>query len=354
MSEPRPEALVVAEELAKEFRMARFRRRGARGAAASLRAVAHVDLTIRRGETLGLVGESGCGKTTVARSLLRLIHPTSGEIRFDGKPVLHLHGSELKAFRRDAQIVFQDPFASLDGRFTVRKALAEPLIVHRICSRAEIPAVAAGLLERVGLHEGFLGRYRHELSGGEAQRVSIARALATRPRFLVLDEPTSALDASARLQIVSLLQELKESLEMTYLVISHDLSIIRYLCDRVLVMYLGRIVEEAPTRALFERPQHPYTEALLSSTAVPDPKERRPRIRLRSELREVGVVDEGCPLAPRCHHAVSDCFRRPQQLVRIAPDRRVACHRVSGGEVTLPTPAPTLGTAAHPAEEGAA
>ncbi len=347
------DTLVVAEGLAKEFRLARLRRLRNPDAAVSLRAVAHVDLAIRRGESVGLVGESGCGKTTVARTLLRLIAPTSGEISFDGDRVLELRGSKLKAFRRDAQIVFQDPFASLDGRFTVLKALAEPLIVHRICPRSEIPTVARTLLERVGLHEGFLRRYRHELSGGEAQRVSIARALATRPRFLVLDEPTSALDASARVQIIALLQELKESLAMTYLVISHDLSIIRYLCDRVLVMYLGRIVEEAPTRALFERPQHPYTEALLSATAVPDPEERRPRIRLRSELREVGTAD-GCPLAPRCHHAVSECFSRPQDLVEIAPARRVACHRVSGGEVTLPTPAPPAGTVAHPAAEGVA
>ena len=257
---------------------------------------------------------------------------------------------QLKSFRRQAQIVFQDPFASLDPRFTVLKALAEPLIVHGVCRRSEIPTRAAELLRQVGLHEGFLGRYRHQLSGGEAQRVSIARALATGPRFLVLDEPTSALDASARLQIITLLRDLRERLEMSYLVISHDLSIIRHLCDRVLVMYLGKLVEEAPADVLFDRPQHPYTEALLSATAVPDPGERRRRIRLRNVSRLPGAV--GCPLAPRCHRAADECAVRPQHLVAIAPAHRIACHRVSEGQITLPTPAPLVPTVTLADEKG--
>ncbi len=337
--------LLEAHDLAKEFDGGSRRGGGPR-------AVDHVDLTIWRGESVGLVGESGCGKTTVARMLLHLVEPSAGEIRFGGERLASLRRLRLRQFRRTAQIVFQDPYGSLDGRFTVEKALAEPLIVHGMCPRREIRSRAHMLLERVGLHEGFLDRYRHELSGGEAQRVAIARALATEPTFLVLDEPTSALDASARLKIVSLLQELKESLGMTYLVISHDLSIIRYLCDRVLVMYLGRLVEEAPTRQLLERPQHPYTEALLSATPVPDPSERRPRIRLRSEIGEAGLAP-GCPLAPRCHLAAAECAVRPQQLVTIAAARRVACHRVSEGEITLPS-RPGVGVGTTRVREGAA
>ena len=333
--------LVRAVGLTKVFNhpgvsLSRRVRGSAGGAAGRVNAVDGIDLDIGENESVGLVGESGSGKTTVARCLLRLVAPTSGAITFDGNPVLELAGEQLMAFRRQAQIVFQDPFASLDPRFTVLKTIAEPLRVHGICSRREREAEAATLLASVGLRDDFLTRYRHELSGGEAQRVSIARALATRPRLLVLDEPTSALDASARLKVITLLRQLREQLGMTYLVISHDLTIIRYLCERVAVMYLGGIVEDAPADQLFERPQHPYTEALLSAT--PDAREKGQvmRIRLRAAM-DSGEAVEGCRLAPRCHRAADECFVHPQRLAPVAPQRFVACHRVTEGQITLPT-----------------
>jgi len=328
--------LVRVERLTKVFgRAASLRRRRSAGHG-QVRAVDGVDFDIEPGQVVGIVGESGSGKTTVARCLLRLIKPTDGTISFQGAQVLRLSGRELSSFRRQAQIVFQDPFTSLDPRFTVQRAIAEPLRVHEICRRSEIAAEAERLLASVGLGEDFLPRYRHELSGGEAQRVSIARALATKPRFLVLDEPTSALDASARLKVISLLRRLREELGMTYLVISHDLTIIRYLCDRILVMYLGRVVEDAPADELFAAPQHPYTEALLSATPDARAKGAVMRIRLHGELESAGAGN-GCSLAPRCHRAVDECFVRPQRLEQIAPARFVACHRVSERQITLPS-----------------
>ena len=314
----------------------RLRRGAGTSAHGHVHAVDGIDFAIAPQEAVGLVGESGSGKTTVARCLLRLVKPTSGEITFEGEPVLRLAGDRLERFRRHAQIVFQDPFASLDPRFTVLRAIAEPLRVHKICRRSEIEAEAERLLHSVGLRADFLPRYRHELSGGEAQRVSIARALATKPRFVILDEPTSALDASARLKVISLLRGLRRQLGMTYLVISHDLTIIRYLCDRIVVMYRGRVVEDGPAEALFAAPQHPYTEALLSATPDARAKGQVMRIRLHTELEPVDVAD-GCVLAPRCHHAADECFTRPQQLEQIVRDRLVACHRVSEGQITLPT-----------------
>jgi oligopeptide/dipeptide ABC transporter ATP-binding protein len=330
-----PQPLVSVRGLTKDFGGRRIKVR--RAATDHLRAVDEVDLAIAPGEAVGIVGESGSGKTTVARCLLRLVKPTAGDIHFDGKPVLSLSGTELRAFRSQAQIVFQDPWASLDPRFTVLRALAEPLRVHGVCRRSEIPGRAAELLQRVGLSDDFSSRYRHELSGGEAQRVAIARALATSPRFLVLDEPTSALDASARLKVITLLSELRRDLGISYLVISHDLSSIRYLCERVLVMYLGRVIEQAPADELFANPQHPYTKALLSATPVLRGDAQTARIRLRDAI-EAPPPGVGCVLAPRCPYAIAECSSRPQRLEQIAPGRAIACHRVSEGQIVLAPP----------------
>jgi len=300
-----------------------------------IRAIDGLNFEIERGSALGLVGESGCGKTTVARCLLRLVHPDSGDILFDGKSILEIKGRELKAFRKKAQIVFQDPLASLNPRFTVYKALAEPLRVHNLVPKQEREQRILELIEAVHLRVDHLHRYPHQLSGGERQRVVIARALATRPDLLILDEPTSALDVSARVQIIRLLLELQAKFSMTYLVISHDLSIIRHMCNRVIVMYLGKVMEVAETVELIEIPLHPYTQALMSAISIPDPDHQAPRIRLRGDAQDVSGPSDICPLAPRCHMAVEACFQRHQELVQIEETRWVACHRVSEGEIDL-------------------
>jgi peptide/nickel transport system ATP-binding protein len=296
-------------------------------------AVDDFNLTIEPGEVVGLVGESGSGKSTVARCLLRLIDPSAGEIRFDGQSIVNLRGSELKRFRQKTQMVFQDPTASLDPHFTVERTLAEPLRVHSIAVGDARRARIRELLEAVHLRDDHLHRHPHQLSGGEKQRVVIARALATNPRFLVLDEPTSALDASVQTHIIKLLQELRGRYDMTYLVISHDLSVIRHLCQRVIVMYLGRAIEVAPTEALINRPRHPYTQALMSAIPIPDPDYERPRIRLKGDIRDSSGARDRCPLAARCHKAVEACHHTPQHLVQIEEDRWLACHRVSSGEI---------------------
>jgi oligopeptide/dipeptide ABC transporter ATP-binding protein len=296
-------------------------------------AVDDFNLTIEPGEVVGLVGESGSGKSTVARCLLRLTNPSAGEIRFEGQSIVNLRGSELKGFRQKAQMVFQDPTASLDPRFTVERTLTEPLRVHRIADGDARRKRIHELMEAVHLRQDHLKRHPHQLSGGEKQRVVIARALATNPRFLVLDEPTSALDASVQTHIINLLKELRGRYDMTYLVISHDLSVIRHLCQRVIVMYLGRVIEAAPTEALINRPQHPYTQALMSAIPIPDPDYARPRIRLKGDIGDSSGARDRCPLAVRCHKAVEACHHTPQQLIEIEESRWVACHRVSSGEI---------------------
>jgi oligopeptide/dipeptide ABC transporter ATP-binding protein len=293
----------------------------------AVRAVDSVSLAIEAAETLGLVGESGCGKSTVARCVLRLIEPTAGRICFDGVELTALGEEALRRRRRDLQMVFQDPTASLNPRFTVRRTVEDPLRLHTGLGRAARRERAREVLGRVGLGADLLDRYPHELSGGQRQRVNIARAIATEPKLVVLDEPTSALDVSLRARIIMLLGELREKLGMTYLFISHDLATVKYLSRDVAVMYLGTIVEQAPTRELFARPLHPYTRALLSAIPVPDPDARRERLVLAGEVPSPIDIPTGCRLRSRCPLAQPVCAE-PVTLREVAPAHLVACHLV--------------------------
>ncbi len=301
----------------------------------SLAALDGVSFDVHQGETLGIVGESGCGKSTLAKCLVKLLEPTAGSVWFDSRNLHEVVGADLKGFRHEVQIVFQDSAASLDPRWSVRQIVAEPLRIHGSVVKGSVRSQLVELMELVGLRADHLDRLPSELSGGEQQRVSIARALALRPRLLILDEPTSALDASTRIHVLALLADLRRTLSITYVLISHDLSVIRALSDRVLVMYLGRIVEVGPTGALFDLPLHPYTEALLAAIPVPDPDIQKQPVRLRGDL--TGAPAGGCPLAPRCPMAVPACREHPQVLVPWGERRSVACHRVSEGEIQ-PTP----------------
>jgi oligopeptide/dipeptide ABC transporter ATP-binding protein len=291
-----------------------------------LRAVDGVSFSIREGETLGLVGESGCGKSTVARCILRLLDPTEGKILFGERDLAGLEEEDLRRMRRDLQMIFQDPMASLNPRLSVRQTVEEPLRLHETLSSKEREERVFGVMDQVGLDRELLTRYPHELSGGQRQRVNIARAIATRPKFVVLDEPTSALDVSLRAKIVLLLEELKSLLSTTYLFISHDLSTVKYLSDRVAVMYLGTIVEIAESRELFHHLIHPYTKALLSAIPIPDPDVKRDRIILKGEIPSPTDVPAGCRLRGRCPVAEGGCSDEVR-LEEAAPGHWVSCHR---------------------------
>jgi len=306
-----------------------------------IRAVDGVSFSVQAGETLALVGESGSGKTTAGRAILRLIEPTSGHVHFDGRDVRALGGAALRALRRDMQIVFQDPFGSLNPRLTIGAAIREGLLVHRLADGAEADRRVRALLEEVGLRAEHATRYPQEFSGGQRQRIGIARALAVEPKFIVCDEPVSALDVSVQAQVVNLLRDLQCDRGLAYLFIAHDLAVVAHMADRVAVMYLGRIVELAPRAALFATPRMPYTQALLSAVPVPEPGRTRRRILLAGDPPSPANPPAGCVFHPRCSHPDRDarCMQVVPPLEEKAPDHWVACHKVPS---TAPAPVPSI------------
>ena len=290
-------------------------------------AVDGVSFNIAAGETLGMVGESGCGKSTTGRCILRLIEPSNGEVRFDGQDVTAMNPQALREVRRDMQIIFQDPFASLNPRMTVEAIIGEALTIHKLTkSPTEYQARVVDLLETVGLNADHMRRFPHEFSGGQRQRIGIARALAVSPKLIVCDEPVSALDVSIQAQVINLLEDLQAKMGLTYLFIAHDLSVVEHISNRVAVMYLGRVVEIAPSRDLYTRPKHPYTEALLSAVPIPDPKAKKQRIVLTGDVPNPVNRPSGCHFHPRCPKATERCKVEEPVLKAVGTQHQAACH----------------------------
>ncbi|MBI4762364.1 MAG: ABC transporter ATP-binding protein [Chloroflexota bacterium] len=290
-----------------------------------VKAVDDVSFIVRKGETLGLVGESGCGKTTVGRTMLRLVEPTSGSVLVNGRDVFRMKGDELKAARRDMQIIFQDPYASLDPRVPIGESVMEGLHIHQIGTPRERVAIMLETLKKVGLEEYHARRYPHEFSGGQRQRIGIARALALRPSFIICDEPVSALDVSIQSQVLNILKDLQQEFGLTYLFIAHNLSVVEHISDRVAVMYLGKMVELTTRDELFRNPLHPYTQALMSAIPIPNPRLKRQRVILKGDVPSPLNPPKGCRFHPRCPVAMEKCAQEEPAFKEVAPEHWVAC-----------------------------
>ncbi|MBS5134411.1 MAG: ABC transporter ATP-binding protein [Oscillospiraceae bacterium] len=292
-----------------------------------LHAVDDISFTLERGKTLGVVGESGCGKSTTGRAILRLQDPTSGQVLFQGKDITKFSTHEMRNLRTEMQMIFQDPFASLNPRKSVSEIIAAPLRLHKLCkNKQELERRVISLMETVGLSQRLMNTYPHELDGGRRQRIGIARALAMDPSFIVCDEPVSALDVSIQAQILNLLKKLQHERGLTYMFITHDLSVVNYFSDNIMVMYLGKMVEYAPSEELFAAPTHPYTKALLSAIPVPDIHHKKERILLQGEISSPIDPKPGCRFAPRCAYARPECFEVEPKVYQVSPRHKVACH----------------------------
>ena len=298
-------------------------------------AVDDVTFSIERGKTLGIVGESGCGKSTTGRCVLRLIEPTSGSVTFEGRDISRVGRRELGRLREDMQIIFQDPYSSLNPRKTISEIIAEPLLLHKLVSKRDVESRVLELMDKVGLAARLLNNYPHELDGGRRQRVGIARALAMEPKFIVCDEPVSALDVSIQAQILNLLKQLQNDMGLTYIFITHDLSVVNHFSDDILVMYLGKVVEKAPAEELFANPLHPYTKALLSAILEPVVGANRDRIRLRGEVSSPLDPPDECRFAKRCNYCCERCRQGTPPLIEVSPRHFVACHCIGPGENSL-------------------